>query len=156
MESDIAINFVCKDFNALSIHELYEILRLRQDIFVVEQDCPYLDCDNKDQNAWHVCAYVNDTLIAYARLLPKGISYPEHSSIGRVVTHLDFRNKKIGEQLMRYSIDKLKILEPGIDIKISSQVYIMKFYESLGFEAIGEEYLEDDIPHHAMVLYVEH
>ena len=145
----------CKAFSELTILELYDLLRLRQEVFIVEQNCPYMDCDDKDQLSWHVLAYKNNTLIGYARLLRKGISYDDYSSIGRVITHEDYRKMGVGQELMRYSIKKLQALDPGHDIKLSSQVYIMNFYAEFGFEAVGESYLEDDIPHHAMVLYAK-
>lgn len=145
------LNYFCLQFEELTTQQLYQILRLRQEVFVVEQNCPYLDVDGKDLNAFHILMYHNDILIAYARLLSKGISYPEHASIGRVINKSDYRGKGIGKLLMEYSIKKMHLLYPGQPIKISAQTYLDKFYSKLGFEKVGSGYLEDDIPHQAMV-----
>lgn len=146
------IQFVCKKFYDLSLDELYEAMALRQDVFVVEQDCPYLDADGKDQPAWHLLGF-NDQkqIIAYVRILEKGISYENYPSIGRVVTAQNTRGTGAGRLLMLEAIKCTNQLFPGEIVKISAQVYIKGFYESLGFETIGEEYLEDNIPHIAMV-----
>ena len=142
----------CKSFDQLDIYGLYDLLRLRQEIFIVEQDCPYLDCDGKDLESHHLLAYLNDELIAYTRLLPKGVSYPEYSSIGRVVTNAETRGTGLGKIIMKASIQQMRKLYPEDIIKISAQVYALPFYEKLGFIAKGEQYLEDDIPHQAMTL----
>lgn len=149
------IKYSCKSFSDLTLTELYEILQLRQVVFIVEQDCPYLDCDGKDQQSHHVQAYLNDKLVAYTRLLPKGISYPNFSSIGRVVTHPDYRSTGLGKHLMEQSLYYMKSLMPSDTIKISSQCYAISFYEKFGFTAVGDEYLEDDIPHKAMILDIQ-
>ncbi|HFA49192.1 MAG TPA: GNAT family N-acetyltransferase [Bacteroidetes bacterium] len=128
-------------------------MALRQDVFVVEQDCPYLDADGKDQAAWHIMGYdKKGNLAAYSRLLPKGISYKKHPSIGRVVTAPSARGSGIGRQLMEQSLAWMEKLFPKEDIKISAQCYLQKFYSGLGFEIAGEEYLEDGIPHFPMLL----
>jgi len=152
IDSLTGIKFECKSFEELSNTQLYEILQLRQEVFIVEQNCPYLDCDGKDFNAFHIYAYKNNELIAYTRLLPKGVSYEDNCSIGRVLTNETYRNSGLGKKIMLYSIEKVKEVYPKINIKISSQVYILKFYQNLGFVKTGTEYLEDDIPHHAMIL----
>jgi ElaA protein len=147
------LHFNCLPFAKLSLQELYDSMALRQEVFVVEQDCPYLDADGKDAAGQHLLGY-NDTgmLIAYARLLPPGISYPEYASIGRVVTSPAARRTGAGKQLMRESIDWCRRLYGDVPLKISAQVYLIRFYESFGFKQVGAEYLEDDIPHIGMVL----
>ena len=149
MSSNLTYN--CKPFNSLRLDELYAILALRQEIFVVEQNCPYQDADNKDQHSFHVMVHKDSTLIAYARLVPIGLSYKNYCSIGRVVTAKNQRGKGIGKLLMSYALKQCNKLFPNIPIKISAQVYILNFYSDLGFSVVGEEYLEDDIPHRAMV-----
>lgn len=145
--------FYHKPFSALSLEELYDIMELRQEIFIVEQDCPYLDADKKDLKCEHVLVYDSKgILIAYARIVPKGISYENHSSIGRVVTKHTARGTGLGKKLMQFSINTCCQLFPEDSIKISAQVHALGFYSNLGFQKLGDEYLEDDIPHHAMVL----
>lgn len=147
------MTFLCRHFNELSLVQLYALLALRQEVFVVEQDCPYLDADGKDQQAYHLMGFDDSgRLVAYARLLPRGISYPEYSSIGRVITAEKIRGKGMGKRLMEESIHRCLQLYEGDRIKISAQIYALPFYQSLGFEPVGEEYLEDDIPHIGMVL----
>ncbi len=150
--NDIKLQYVIKSFDQLSIYELYGLLRIRQEVFVVEQNCPYQDLDDKDQKAHHIIAYHDDKIVAYTRLLAPGASYPDYSSIGRVVNDQEYRGKGIGKVIMKVSIEKTKELYPHHPIKISAQTYILDFYSSLGFVAIGEEYLEDDIPHRGMIL----
>ena len=147
------LNYFCLQFDELSLDQLYDILRLRQEVFIVEQDCPYLDADGKDQKSYHVIGIdQNKKLQAYTRLVPPGISYEQYVSIGRVVTSSEVRGKGQGSPLMKYSIRQCQELWPQHKIKISAQVYITKFYKELGFEKVGEQYLEDDIPHIAMIL----
>ena len=147
------LSYFCHQFEELSLDQLYTILQLRQEVFIVEQDCPYLDADGKDQGSYHVLGIdQKNRLQAYTRLVPPGISYDRYVSIGRVVTSSEIRGKGQGIPLMNYSTQQCRNLWPNHQIKISAQVYIVKFYESLGFEVVGEEYLEDDIPHIAMVL----
>lgn len=149
----IQLRWKCKPFRQLSLDELYEILFLRQEVFVVEQDCPYIDTDFKDQPAWHLCGYNQDgDLVAYTRLLPKGISYPDYISIGRVITSSKIRGKGMGRELMEISINKAKKLFGKSPIKISAQNHLRKYYGSLGFEPVGEIYDEDGIPHISMIL----
>jgi len=147
-----SLRFECYEFDQLSLRQLYRVMQLRQEVFVVEQDCPYLDCDDKDLESYHIYGVdSSDKIEAYTRLVPPGISYEGYSSIGRVVTSEAIRRQGQGVPLMQASINKCIELWPNHDIKISAQVYIRKFYESLGFAATGEEYLEDGIPHLAMV-----
>jgi ElaA protein len=145
------IHWTYKNYNDLTTDELYRILSLRSKVFVVEQNCVYQDLDNKDQKSWHLLGYINDTLVAYARLLPPGLSYAE-ASIGRVITHPDYRQKGYGIALMQLAIKNANIEFATQKIKISAQCYLIKFYESFGFKILGEEYLEDDIPHIEMIL----
>jgi ElaA protein len=146
---------LCKSYNELSTDELYRILQLRQEVFVVEQDCPYLDADGKDQLALHAWIQIDSEIEAYLRMLPKGTAYDDYSSIGRVISTKKWRAKGLGKSIMKYALHKMQDLWPKDDIKISAQVYIIPFYESLGFKKTGEPYLEDDIPHHAMIYSFE-
>lgn len=147
------IQFTCLPFNQLTVYELYDIMVLRQLIFAVEQNCPYLDADGKDLDGWHLMA--RDTeggLVAYTRLLPKGVAYDEYASIGRVVNSDKVRGQGVGKLLMQESIRKMGELFPNQPVKIGAQTYLLKFYTALGFVSTGEEYLEDDIPHTVMIL----
>ena len=140
-----------KQFSELSVFELYEILKLRSEVFVVEQNCPYLDCDDKDQASYHVMVYEEDQLIACARCLPKDISSAGYCSIGRVVSSLKFRRSGAGRYVMEQAIQCCEREFPNERIKISAQSYLKVFYRSFDFEEVGEEYLEDFIPHCAMI-----
>jgi len=144
------MRFDCVPFDRLSLEQLYEMLALRQKVFVVEQDCPYLDADGKDQEAYHMLMWENDQLIGYTRLLPAGISYHSYCSIGRVANTQEVRGKGTGQLLMKESIKECQKLFPGKAIKISAQVYLLKFYTDLGFIETEDRYLEDGIPHVAM------
>ena len=147
------MNFQCLPFDKLSLEQLYKIMKLRQEVFVVEQNCPYLDADDKDQESFHLVSWdENGEALAYVRLLPKGLSYPEYASIGRVVTSAKIRRSGGGKQLMHEALLWAKKLFGDTPVKISAQSYLLSFYRNLGFEPIGEEYLEDDIPHRAMIL----
>jgi ElaA protein len=139
-----------KTFEALTKQELYDILQLRSEVFVVEQDCVYQDIDGKDQKALHVIGRKNNKIIAYTRLFKPG-DYFEFSSIGRVVVGKKERHFKYGNQIMESSILAIKQHYNETSIKISAQAYLKSFYNRLGFKEVGEEYLEDDIPHIAMI-----
>jgi len=143
----------CKNFNELTSHELYAILQLRSEVFVVEQNCLYQDIDGKDQNAYHLMGWENEQLAAYIRLIPKGISHPDYPSIGRVVTSPAYRKSGIGRELMKRSIQQCYELFGKTPIKIGAQVYLSKFYESLGFKQVGDAYDDDGIPHIEMILH---
>src|SRR5690606_37166621 len=130
--------------------ELYEILQLRSEVFVVEQNCVYNDCDGKDTKSKHFWAEIDNQIVAYCRIVPPGISYSE-PSIGRVVTHPNFRNLKLGKQLMKQAIQVCENTFDTESIRISAQSYLKKFYENLGFQQVSEEYLEDGIPHIEML-----
>jgi len=139
-----------KTFEALTKQELYDILQLRSEVFVVEQDCVYQDIDGKDQKALHVIGRKNDKIIAYTRIFKPG-DYFELSSIGRVVVAKNERHFKYGDDIMQSSIEAIKQYYNETTIKISAQAYLKSFYNRLGFNEVGEEYLEDDIPHIAMI-----
>jgi ElaA protein len=139
-----------KKFDSLTPHELYVILRLRTEVFVVEQTCIFQDMDNKDQLAYHLMGYENNQLVAYTRLVPPGISYPE-PSIGRVVTAPSARGNGIGKLLMRKSIEEMIHLYGKTPIKLGAQFYLRKFYESLGFKQTSDVYDEDGIDHIEMI-----
>jgi ElaA protein len=186
------IEFQCVHFSALTVYELYSVMALRQEVFAVEQNCPYLDADGKDLEGFHLLGYadlsenaqntegVSDvgfgmsdvgtapksqiealpksdfrnpkSLLAYTRLLPKGVAYDDYASIGRVVNSPRVRGHGVGKILMEESIRQMARLFPQDGVKIGAQSYLLRFYESLGFVSTGEEYLEDDIPHTSMIL----
>lgn len=144
---------IIKHFTELSTEELYEILRARQEVFVVEQNCPYLDADGKDRDAFHLML-LNDSgkIMAYTRLLPEGVSYPGFLSIGRVLTVRECRGSGAGKQIMQDSIRACEEYFGNIyPIKIGAQSYLLEFYRAFGFEVAGEEYIEDGIPHLHMI-----
>jgi ElaA protein len=146
------MNWICKYFEELSLRELYEIGRLRQEVFVLEQNCPYVDFDGKDLYCYHLMGFdENNRLVAYSRIVPKGVSYEDYISIGRVITSGLVRKSGLGRILMLESISDCEKLFGKSDIKISAQTYLLNFYESLGFVSTGKEYLEDDIPHTEMI-----
>lgn len=146
------MNWCIKTFEDLTNKELYEILKIRNEVFIIEQDCHYLDIDNKDYKAHHIfCINSNEEIAAYARLLPKGVSY-SLASIGRVATAKAYRRQELGIDLMKKSIAFIFNNYETNSIKISAQTYLIEFYKKFGFVPIGEEYLEDEIPHIAMIL----
>jgi ElaA protein len=135
-----------KRFEELSTRELYNLLQLRSEVFVVEQNCVYQDIDGKDEKALHLIGEDNGKTIAYARLF-KPNDYFEQASIGRVIVKESARENKIGHILMREAIKVIETRFEEIKITISAQLYLKKFYESHGFFQTSEMYLEDDIPH---------
>lgn len=139
-----------KTFDQITTKELYQILRLRSEVFVVEQDCVYQDMDNKDQKALHVIGTKNNEVVAYTRIFKPG-DYFTNASIGRVVVSKDQRKYGLGKQIMQASIETIEQRFPNKSIEISAQSYLLKFYTELGFVAFGEEYLEDGIPHRKML-----
>ena len=145
------INWTSKKFDDLTPHELYAILQLRNEVFVVEQNCVFQDADNKDQQSFHFMGWLNEKLIAYTRLVPQGIAYKE-ASIGRVVTSPSLRRTGIGKELMERSIEKAKELFGKSAIKLGAQLYLKSFYETLGFIQSSSIYLEDGIEHIEMML----
>jgi ElaA protein len=144
------MHWILKPFIELTPEELYSILQLRNEVFVVEQNCPYQDCDNKDLYAWHLMGKKEDKLLAYSRLLAPGISYSE-SSIGRVVSSPATRKTGMGKKLMHESIQQIRNLFQTDTIRIGAQLYLKAFYESFGFVQDGDIYLEDNIPHIIML-----
>ena len=140
---------VTKIFSELDKDELYQILRLRSEVFVVEQDCVYQDIDNKDQKAIHLFYKKEEEIIAYTRIFKKG-DYYENPSIGRVVVSKNKRGKDLGKEIMLESMKYIKNNIKGEKIELSAQVYLNNFYKDLGFYSKGEEYLEDGIPHQRM------
>ena len=135
-----------KKFSELTTEELYQVISLRERVFVVEQNCVYLDCDGSDPRARHLLGFENGKLLAYARAFGPGVKYPE-ASLGRVVTAPEARGKGLGRQLME---EILRRMGEG-PVRISAQKYLQPFYESLGFAGAGEDYLEDRIPHVEML-----
>ena len=135
-----------KRFDALSLQDLYNLLQLRSEVFVVEQNCVYQDIDGKDEKAIHLIGEDNGKIVAYARLF-KPAAYFEQASIGRVVVKESYRDKKLGHLLMREAIRVIETHFEETKITISAQLYLKKFYESHGFVQNSDMYLEDDIPH---------
>jgi len=142
--------WILKKFDELTVHELYAILRLRNEVFAVEQNCVYADMDNKDQLSWHVMYHEDGRLLAYTRLVPPGVSYT-YPSIGRVVTAMPARKRGLGRQLMLFSIHCCEKLFGKTPIQIGAQLYLKKFYESLGFRQTSDIYTEDGIKHVEMI-----
>ena len=146
--------FEFKSFSELTLHELYEILQLRSEIFVVEQDCVYNDLDGLDLSAVHMILKKNGIIIAYSRLLNPGTRFPEYS-IGRVIVKQTERGKGIGIEMMKAAKQHIIDKSGASTIKVSAQKYLRKFYEDLGFEIVTDEYLEDGIPHYGMKFNVK-
>jgi ElaA protein len=140
------IHWKIKPFENLSVNELYDILRLRSEIFVVEQNCVYLDLDGKDKKALHLLGEFEGKIVAYSRLFKPGISF-DNASIGRVVVDANYRKRKWGHDLMREAIAGIQLHFGESKITIGAQLYLKKFYESHGFVQTSEMYLEDNIPH---------
>ncbi len=148
----MSISFKTKTFKDLSVDELYAILQLRSEVFVVEQNCVFQDMDYKDQIAWHVIGICDGKIVAYTRLF-KPNDYFEFASIGRVVINPKFRDRKWGNDLMQYSIFEVEKLFGVKQITIGAQLYLKKFYENNGFAQTSDVYLEDDIEHIEMKIY---
>lgn len=151
--------WTCKQFNALTADELYALLRLRSEVFVVEQNCVFLDMDNKDQVSHHLMGWQQEEgsenkLVGYARIVPAGISYVE-SSIGRIVTSPAARGLGIGKDLLIQCIQTLYTLHGKQVIRIGAQYYLRDFYESFGFKKASDIYLEDGIEHIEMLLLIK-
>lgn len=140
------MNWNIKKFNQLKVEELYKILALRNKVFIVEQECAYLDCDDKDFNSYHLFCEENGEVVAYVRILEKGVSYDE-ISIGRVTVNKNYRGKVISREMMLKAIEFIENTLKETTIKIQAQAYLLNFYSSLGFKGVSEEYLEDNIPH---------
>ena len=142
----MSLEWKIKRFEELSTKELYNVLQLRSEVFIVEQNCIYQDIDGKDQKALHLIGEFDSKIVAYARLFKAG-DYFEEASIGRVVVGTNYRDKKWGHDLMKQAIHGVKEYFNTSKITISAQLYLQKFYESHGFLVTSETYLEDDIPH---------
>ena len=140
------VKWQLKKFEDLTPYEVYAVLQLRNEVFVVEQACVFQDADNNDQSSWHFMGWLNDQLVAYTRLVPAGVIY-DIPSIGRVVTSPAVRRTGIGKTLMQLSIDHIYHLFGPVPLKIGAQLYLKSFYESFGFTQISNIYLEDGIEH---------
>ena len=151
MSTHSTIQWNTKHFSELNVDELYAILRLRSEVFVVEQNCVFLDMDNNDQKAYHTMGWLDGELIATTRLFDVDQSYPGYQSIGRVVGSPRHRGIGAGKALMQYSIAECERLFGKHPIKIGAQLYLKKFYSELGWEQAGEMYYEDDIEHIPMI-----
>jgi ElaA protein len=145
--------WILKKFDDLTPHELYSILQLRNEVFVVEQNCVYQDADDKDRSSYHFTGWINDRPIAYARLLPKGAVYEDYVSIGRVVVSPSARGTGIGKELIQRSIEQANTLFGTVPIKIGAQIYLKIFYSEFGFQQTSDIYLEDGIEHIEMIRY---
>ncbi|RZJ49330.1 MAG: GNAT family N-acetyltransferase [Chryseobacterium sp.] len=138
-----------KSFEEITTSELYEIIKARVDVFVVEQNCPYPDLDGYDRQAIHLWAEQENNVLAYCRIFNKGIKYPE-TSIGRVLTTEKARRKSLGKQLIQYAVETIENRFHTTEVRISAQDYLLRFYSGFGFEDTGKKYLEDNIPHTEM------
>lgn len=144
------LNIETKTFKDLTTKELYNLLQLRSEVFVVEQDCVYQDLDGKDEKALHIIGKKDNKIVAYTRVFKPGDYFTE-ASIGRVVVSKEERQHKYGYDIMEASIKAVKDYFNETKIKLSAQTYLKQFYNNLGFKEKGEEYLEDGIPHVAMI-----
>ncbi len=142
----LTLRWKYQSFEELATLQLYTILQLRIEVFSVEQNCVYQDADNKDVKSFHLSAWDNNVLVAYCRILPPGVSYKD-ASIGRVVTSISYRKTGAGRELMQRAITAALQQFNCSEITISAQLYLKRFYESLGFKPLGKTYLEDGIPH---------
>lgn len=148
------MEWTIKLFKELDVDELYTILYLRTAVFVVEQECPYQEVDHKDQVSYHLFGQDNGEIVAYARILPAGISFPE-ASIGRVLVAKSHRGQGLAQQLMARSLAFLVEEQGEKRIQLSGQTYLEDFYKSFGFQPVSEMYLEDNIPHKDMLLEIK-
>ncbi|MGN0003277.1 MAG: GNAT family N-acetyltransferase [Sphingobacterium composti] len=144
--------WVVREFSELTSLELYKILQLRINVFMLEQECLYPECDNKDLKGKHLMGIIDEEVVAYARLLPPHVSYSD-ASIGRVVVNPNARHLKLGTELMQEAISAMRKVFPNEAVRISAQAHLQAFYENVGFVRVSKEtYLEDNIPHVEMVL----
>lgn len=141
-------------FVELSNQQLYALMQLRQEVFVVEQDCVYLDVDGYDQDAWHILGDKNHELVAYCRILSPGKKYQE-ASIGRVVTAKSARRTGLGQTLMQQALACVRQQFGAVDVRISAQLYLKEFYQAFNFNAVSQPYDEDGIPHIEMLYQCE-
>ena len=147
----MTLDWQSASFDELTPAQLYSILQLRQNVFIIEQDCIYPDLDDLDSMATHMSAWKSNEIVAYQRCLPPGASYRE-SSIGRIVVAPSGRGLNLGRDLVQRGIDYNRARWPSSNIQIGAQAHLQGFYGSLGFKSIGDEYIEDGIPHRHMVL----
>ena len=150
IDNDLKIHWESLPFKSIDVEKLYEIIQLRQEIFIVEQDCPYIDADGIDPKCIHISGYYDKNLIAYSRIMPPGINYKE-ASIGRIITKKNYRSLGIRYKLVSISIEEIYKNYGNQPIRLSGQTYARAFYEKLGFIGQGKEYLEDGIPHISLV-----
>lgn len=151
MEHTDAVRWHLFPYPELRLDDLYDVLELRQRVFIVEQECPYIDADGVDPSCWHLLGRDEHArLIAYSRIVPPGVRFTE-PSIGRVVTHPKRRGTGLGRLLMREAIQRAVNLFPGEPIRVAAQMYLVRFYSEFGFEPVGDPYDEDGIPHVEMV-----
>jgi len=153
LKENLQLEWKLKEFDDLLPREVYSIMQLREEVFVVEQNTVCNDMDSKDLACAHLMCWNNNELVACARLKPPGVAYDGFSSIGRVVNKKKFRGLGIGKELLTRSIDEIQKKFPGIPIRISGQLYLKKFYESFGFEQTSDVYLEDSIDHIQLTKY---
>ena len=146
--NDLSIYF--RSYNELTKRELFDIYFLRQEVFIVEQNCVYQDIDRKDHHSFHLIVYDKEILVAYLRIVHPGISYDE-PSIGRVLTKMSHRRRGISKNIIQSAIQKVRDVYNHSNIRISAQEYLIPFYRSLNFAPVGEGYLEDNIPHIQMM-----
>ena len=144
-------SFIEKRFEELSADELYEIVKLRSIVFVVEQVCPYQDLDDLDKVMRHAWFADDEGIQAYVRIAPPGTAYPDFVSIGRVISARGRRGTGLGKAIFEFAIQRTSTLYPGVPIKISAQYYLRHFYANFGFKRMDSIYLEDGIPHVAMI-----
>ncbi len=137
------MNFIIKDFNNLTLTELYNILKLRVDIFVVEQNCPYPELDGEDEDAVHLFVEEEGEIASYLRIITR----QEKIRIGRVITHKDHRGKKLSSKLMEEAMVYIKKHFSEKIVILSAQEHLQHFYGKFGFIAVSEMYLDDGIPH---------
>ena len=151
MSTNTNLRWVTKTFSELTVNELSDLLKLRSEVFVVEQKCIFLDIDNNDQKAFHTIGFLGEEVVATTRLFDKDIMYDGYQSIGRVVGSPRHRGLGIGKALMQYSISECERLFGKGHIKIGAQLYLKKFYSEQGFEQSGDVYIEDEIDHIPMI-----
>lgn len=149
------LTWLLRNYDNLSKEQLYNILQLRSEVFVVEQDCVYQDIDYHDQDSWHLLCSGEKKLMAYARILPPGLHY-EEVAIGRVVTHPDTRGTGLGKLLMKHAISACEDVFGKTNIRIEAQTHLIPFYSEFGFTVESESYLLDGIPHTEMLLKRDH
>jgi len=147
------MQWILKSFEQLTLDELYDFLKLRIDVFVVEQTCYYPDLDDLDRNpkTQHLFAYQDNEIVAYLRILPAGTTYQEYPSIGRVIISDKVRGSGLGHQLVKHGVDACLEAFPQQAIKISAQQHLADFYQQHNFKQVTDMYLEDGIPHIGML-----